>query len=374
MRNLLVEQLAQPRQLVGIAQLVGVDHLVRQGAEGAIDRGIVGAAPRHRAGAARPAGIVVARTRHHLAIAGFGRVLGILGLAIGGRAVGRGLRPGGGALAFALVLALAFLALLLLVAFRGILGFAEIDVEILQHAAGGARICVLVENGAIEFAEILGDPRFQPRAPQIDDAARRGRRPFAGQGLAGQQAHRLGHRALGALGDALEALPAILLVEHRGEIAGDPDHPPRAQGLDPRLLDRLEYRARQRAAGDAFAVHGVVVIAHAQGHAVGGAAQLRGLLGRQVARRVRQPHPGAAQTGRLGAKGDGQIVALGDRPQRRRGRPLEDFGRGEFLRHQLCRPAENARTRRIVITGLDPVIHAFSGRAGSRGWPEQVRP
>ena len=150
--------------------------------------------------------------------------------------------------------------------------------------AGRPRISILVGDRAVELAEIAGDLAFEPWPPQIDDLARRGRRRFARQGLAGQQPHRLGHRALGALGDALEALAAVLLVEHRGEIGGDPGHPPRAQRLDPRLLDRLEHRARQRAAGSAAAVHGVVVVAQPQRQAVGGAAQLRGLFGRQIAR------------------------------------------------------------------------------------------
>src|SRR5271163_494838 len=125
MRELLIEQLSKPRQLIGIAQLVSLDNLVRQAAVGAVDRGVVEAAARHRARPARPAGVVIARTRHHFAVAGFGRVLRVVGLAIGGRAVGRSLRTRCGALALALIFALGLLALLLLVAF-GILSLAEI--------------------------------------------------------------------------------------------------------------------------------------------------------------------------------------------------------------------------------------------------------
>ncbi len=286
-----------------------------------------------------------------------------------GRAVGRGLRAGGRTLAFALVFAFGLFALLLLVALR-LLGLAEVDVEILQHAAGGPRIFVLIEDGSVELAQIPRDPRLQPGAPQIDDAPRRRRRRLVGQRLAGQEPHRLGHRAFGALGNPLEALAAILLVEHRGEVGGDPGHPARAQCLDPRLLDRLEDGARQGAAGDAFAVHRVVMIAQPQGHAVGGTAQLRRLVGRQVARRVRQPHPGAAEPGRLRPKADGQIVALGDRPQGRRGRPLEDLGRGEFLRHistQSVIPAQ-AGTQRLQSTGPPDQARGMAlGRPLSRG-------
>ena len=148
-----------------------------------------------------------------------------------------------------------------------------------------------------------------------------------GQGLAGQQPHRLGHRALGALGDPLEALAAVLLVEHRGEIGGNPGHAARAQGLDPRLFEPLEHGARQRAPRHALGMHCIVVVAQPQREAVGGAAQLSRLVGRQVARRVGQLDPRAGQPRRLRAETDGQIVALGDRPQSRGGRPLEDLGR-----------------------------------------------
>ncbi len=218
MRQLLIEQMAQPRQLVGVAQLIGFDDLVRGDAEGAVDRGVVVAAARHLPGPARPARIVVARTRHHLAVTGLGGVLRVLGRALGGRALVGSLGAGGGAFALALVLALRFLAALLLFGVLRLVGFAEIDVEVLKQLAGRPRIGVLIEDRAVELAEILADARFEPGAPQIDDAPRRGRRPLSRQCLAGQQTHRLGHRAFGALGDPLITLPAILLVEHRFQI------------------------------------------------------------------------------------------------------------------------------------------------------------
>ena len=241
--------------------------------EGAVDRGLVGAPARHLAGTAGAARIVVARSRHHLAVAGIGGVLRVLGLAVHRRALG-GILRSGGSLALALVFAVAFLAALLLVAFRLVVDLAEVEVEILQQSAGRPRIGVLVEDRAVELAEILADAALDPRPPEIDDAPRRGRRPLPGQSLAGQQAHRLGHRAVGALGDPFKALPAILLVEHRREVGRDAGHPAGAQSLDARLLDRFEDRPRQRRAGYAPAVHLVVVIAQAQRHAVGGTAQV----------------------------------------------------------------------------------------------------
>ena len=141
---------------------------------------------------------------------------GVLGRAVGGRAVERGLRAGGRAFALGLVLALG--SPRRSAARRSsdeFVELAEIEVEILDQPAGRPRIGVLVEDRAVELAEIPGDPRFEPAAATDRRRARRGRRRLAGQRLAGQQAHRLGHRAVGALGDALEALAAIVLVEHR---------------------------------------------------------------------------------------------------------------------------------------------------------------
>src|SRR4029077_3593559 len=100
--------MTQPRQLVGIAQLIGLNDLVRGDAEGAVDSGVVVAAARHLPGPARPSGIVIARTRHHLAVTGLGGVLRVLGRAICGRALIGWLGAGGSALALALVLALGF--------------------------------------------------------------------------------------------------------------------------------------------------------------------------------------------------------------------------------------------------------------------------
>ena len=117
MRQLLVEQVAQPAELVGIAQFVGLDDLVGRHAVGAVDGVLVGAAARQRAGASGAAGIVVAGAGHHLAV-GFGVavLLGVALGAVGRRAVRRGLRAGAGRLAaLVLVLALGLLALALAV-------------------------------------------------------------------------------------------------------------------------------------------------------------------------------------------------------------------------------------------------------------------
>src|SRR5258705_5945000 len=110
--------MAEPRELVGIAQLVGLDDLVRGDAERAVHCGVVVAAARHLPGAARSSGIVVARTGHHLAVTGLGGILGVVGLALGRGAILRGLCAGGCVLSLALAFVLRFLAGVLLFALR----------------------------------------------------------------------------------------------------------------------------------------------------------------------------------------------------------------------------------------------------------------
>ncbi len=90
------------------------------GAEGAVDGVLVGPAARQHAGAARPAGIVVAGAGHHLAVGvGLAVFLGVALGAVAGRAVHRRLRAGGWrSRRFALVFALGLLALVLIVVAR----------------------------------------------------------------------------------------------------------------------------------------------------------------------------------------------------------------------------------------------------------------
>src|ERR1700736_4569802 len=153
MRQLLVEQVAQQAELVGIAQLVGLDDLVGRDAERAVDRVLVGAAARLGAGPARPAGIVVAGARHHLAIGlGIAILFGVALGAVGGRPVHRGLRPRrGGLAAVAHIVALGFLALALIVVGGGVVELAKFEIEVLDQPAGRARIGILIGDGALEF-------------------------------------------------------------------------------------------------------------------------------------------------------------------------------------------------------------------------------
>jgi uncharacterized membrane protein YtjA (UPF0391 family) len=74
-------------------------------------------------------------------------------------------------------------------------------------------------------------------------------------------------------------------------------------------------------------VGGGVVVGQAQGHLVGQAADAGGLLGVQVARRMRQHRPVADQAGALAGEHHLQVGRLGERTRRVSQGALERFGR-----------------------------------------------
>ncbi len=62
-------------------------------------------------------------------------------------------------------------------------------------------------------------------------------------------------RRIGAVGDLVELAAVEAVVEHGGEVLRHAVHAARADRLDPRLLDRVEHRARLLAARHQAAVH-----------------------------------------------------------------------------------------------------------------------
>src|SRR5712691_1593507 len=137
--------MAQAAKLVGIAQFVGVDDLVGDGAVGAIDGVLVRPAARLHAGPPGPSGIIVAGAGHHLAVGvSIAVLLGIAVGAVGWRAVHRRLRAGAVAFALAFVFALGLLALALVVVARRVVELAEIEIEVLDQATGRPRVGILV--------------------------------------------------------------------------------------------------------------------------------------------------------------------------------------------------------------------------------------
>ena len=70
----------------------------------------------------------------------------------------------------------------------------------------------------------------------------------------------------------------VSIVEHRGQVLGHALHAARTNGLDARLLDRVEHRARLLSTGHQLAMHRGIVTGELQRHGIGVAAHDRGLL------------------------------------------------------------------------------------------------
>ena len=125
-----------------------------------------------------------------------------------------------------------------------------------------------------------------------------------------------------------------MLLERGIEIGRDARHALHAERLAAGLFDAVEYLARHLGAGARPPMHLVVVVAQAQRDGVGLAAHRGRILGRQIARRQRQPRLGADQT--LSARGEARrdVVALANGANRRAGGAAEtldwifDLGHG----------------------------------------------
>ena len=76
----------------------------------------------------------------------------------------------------------------------------------------------------------------------------------------------------------VDAASLIALLEARGEIGGDAFHALRADGLDPRLLDRLEHGARLAARRRELRVQRWIVAGDGESRGVGMAADHRDLV------------------------------------------------------------------------------------------------
>ncbi len=157
------------------------------------------------------------------------------------------------------------------------------------------------------------------------------RRREAGQALAHQHRQRVGQRRIGAVGDLVELAAMEMIVEHRGEIFGNARHPPRAERLDPRLLDGFEHAARLRISRHQLAVHFRIVAGEFQRDRIGVAAHDRGIAPGHLARRLRQPRLARRQARPLGGERHFELRLFRDRAQAGRHRALERLGR-RFLR------------------------------------------
>ena len=327
MHELLVEHLPEPPELDRIAQLGGVDHLVELGGVDVIGRLVAAvlAAPGRPTGASR-AILSALALDFHLGLAR--RLLGAIvlaGLALlafhGRDRLGLFRLAALALLALRLVLLVAFALGLLLGRIR--LLDAEIDVEIGEQLAYRLGVGPLVAHQLDEVRQVLSHLVVDRRPPQLHQPARAGRRRRAGHRLAGQEPHGGGKLARLALGQALIAALAALLVQRRRQVLGHAGHGPRADRLDPRQLDGVEHGTRRVALGRHTRIHLGVVVAQLEGDRIRLAAHLGDLLARQLARQHGQPRF-ASGDAVLARREDGvELRLVRDGAHRRAGHPPE---------------------------------------------------
>ncbi len=244
---------------------------------------------------------------HLVALGGIGRVAVLAGLVL-------------------LVLLVALLAFVLVGFARTILAHVQAIEQVVNDVAEAA----LIVEHAFEAVEIAAGALLNQRTPQLDKLARRGRRGIAGQPLAHDHGQRVFDRRVGAIGDFVELAAMKLVVEHGGEIFGDPAHAPRADCLHPRLLDGLEHGARLLAARGELAMHRRIVAGEAERDGIGVAAHDRRFALVEPARRFRQPHLAAGQAGTLGGERHFQIALAGDGARAHADGAFERLGRRLF--------------------------------------------
>ena len=151
----------------------------------------------------------------------------------------------------------------------------------------------LVEDRVAEPVEIGAGLILDEGAPQIDQARARRAAVQAGQPLAHQHRDRLLERRLVAVARLGEGAAVKAVVEHGGEVGRDALHAARADRFDPRLLDRVEQRARRRVLRREPAMDRVVVAGEPQRERIGEAAHDRRLARVRLARRLGQARLGA---------------------------------------------------------------------------------
>ena len=371
MLQLLVELLAKPGQFFRVAKVIGLDHLVEIGGEGAVLAAVINMGD--FAALLRAAGLVVA-------FGGGAFFLGFLGLFLGGVAFhGLGLGARHRFLFLGLGLALAGLVLLglvvaALVALVILLGFALQlglgEVERGEQFAGGAGEGFLAVGGGDEFLHRGFGLFVQRAAPFLQDALRRLGGGLAGDTLARQQGERRMQRQLVLAGHAVIALGLALLVQADMEVVGDAFHMGGADMLDAHIFQRIEHLARFLAGGHAGGMGAFIVMAQLQGQCIGGAAQLGHFGGGEGAGGQGQAGTLAGQAGGAGLEGDLDFLLLRDGTERAGGGALEFFLTGQVLlaAHQLKNVLP--RTSRVSAI-LAPDIH-FSTDISASILPKRV--
>ncbi len=185
----------------------------------------------------------------------------------------------------------------------------------------------LVLDHLLQPIEVAPGAILDPWTPQIDQLAGGRRRGLTGEALAHDQGERVLDRRIGPVGDLVELAAVETVVEHRGEVLRHPLHAPRADRLDPRLLDRLEHGARLLPARLQAAVNRRIVAGEPKRDRIGVAAHDRRLLRIELARRLRQARLAPCEARPLRRKRDLELVPARDRPQATGHRPLEGLSR-----------------------------------------------
>ena len=196
--ELLVEVLAEPRELIGLAEIRGVDDLVEGGAVGVVGETVrhVAAAVRRVGGFARHLGIVGAEV-HRARVEMVERVRRLSRFVLGRIAhlhAFRGLRRAGLRLsrlalveraAGIVVLELGIVGILLVV--RRFVG----KPEVLEQAAQRGGECPLVLAAGRELGKVRPDPDLELGTPQLVGLAGGGRRLLPGERLPGEKTDHL---------------------------------------------------------------------------------------------------------------------------------------------------------------------------------------
>ena len=164
-------------------------------------------------------------------------------------------------------------------------------------------------------------------APKLDQARGAARRLEPGQAFARQHGDRILERRFLARAGLGERASVVAVVEHGGDVRSHALHPARADGFDPRLLDRVEQGARRRALRREAPVDRVAVAGKAERERIGKPADDRGFARIGLARRLGQPGLRPFRRGHerrlVGRIGDLELGMTRQRPRARRERPLE---------------------------------------------------
>ena len=185
-----------------------------------------------------------------------------------------------------LALALFVLVVLVLIAVgEALVAHVERCQKVMNHLGEAA----LVFDLAGQAIEIAVRAVLDVIAPQRHDLLGGRRRLLAGQSLAHQHGDRVFHGRIGALGDFLIIAAMEAILEHGRQIGGDAHHPPRADRLDARLLDRFEHGPRRIGFREHAPVDRGVVAGKPQCHRVGVPAQDRRVVLGHAPRRLREP-------------------------------------------------------------------------------------